>query len=250
MARRQYRNPPIHEAICEIRFAPGNEWNPVYPALFYERVKDKYSGKPREQKLVSVQPNPRETGPQRGSAMAVNEITRLQFVDQSNTKIIGIYPDVLSVSVLRPYKGWETFRPEIEGALKAYCEIAEPNGIRRIGVRYINQIFVAGDLPELLRCFVTPLMLLPNVDCKIHNFTARHEYVYGDEPIKIAVAFARMVAPEGTTGGLLDIDLVWEWPAEPLPLEQAMGKVDNLRDRERIAFEALITDHAREIFDA
>jgi len=27
MTRRQYRNPPITEAVCEFRFAPGQAWN-------------------------------------------------------------------------------------------------------------------------------------------------------------------------------------------------------------------------------
>ena len=29
MARRKYRNPPIEEAVCDIQFEPGSEWDPT-----------------------------------------------------------------------------------------------------------------------------------------------------------------------------------------------------------------------------
>ena len=57
-------------------------------------------------------------------------------------------------------------------------------------------------------------------------------------------------APPAVSAYLLDIDLVWQWPAEPLSIESTMVKIDELRRRERIIFERLITDRARGLFDA
>jgi len=252
MPRRQYRNPPIHEAVCEIRFAPGREWNLTVPAIFYDKVKDEYDGKPREQKLLSVEPNPKEEQkPGTAGMVALNEVTRVQFVSADNTKIIGLNADALAISMTRPYRGWdEVFRPSIERGINTYVEVAAPNAVRRIGLRYINQIFVSGGLQDLLACFANPPQLMPNAACRIENFASRHEYIFNDQPITIAVTLARIIAPEGQSGALLDIDLVQQWPAEPLPIEQTMSRVDDLRTRERNAFESLITDRAREIFDA
>ena len=45
------------------------------------------------------------------------------------------------------------------------------------------------------------------------------------------------------------LDVIYE-SAEPLSQSKALEKVNDLRERERKAFEAVITNHAREIFDA
>lgn len=49
MVQRQYRNLPIEEAVCEFRFAPGSAWNLTVPGLFYEKIKDFYTGELDEQ---------------------------------------------------------------------------------------------------------------------------------------------------------------------------------------------------------
>ncbi|MEH2362987.1 hypothetical protein [Nostoc sp.] len=55
MTRRQYSNPPIEEAICEFRFAPGQVWNFTIPGLFYEKVRDLYTGEPQQQNLITTE---------------------------------------------------------------------------------------------------------------------------------------------------------------------------------------------------
>lgn len=44
--RRQYNNPPIVEALCEIRFSPGQDWDLTIPGHFHEKIKTTYPGKP------------------------------------------------------------------------------------------------------------------------------------------------------------------------------------------------------------
>lgn len=250
MDRRIYKTPPIIEAVCVIHFAPGNDWDLTFPALFYAKVRHEYDGKPREQRLLNVEPNPKDVPLSTGGSVAVNEITRTQFMTKDEKRVIGVYRDDMAVSVLRPYPGWEVFRPAIKQALDVYDEIVKPKGVRRIGLRYINQVQIEGDMSQLLACFSNPPANLANAECRIENFTSRNEYVYIDEPIKVAVTLARIVAPVGKFAALLDIDLVSDWPAEPLPLDQTMKKVDEFRRRERIVFESLITDRARALFDA
>ncbi len=250
MNRRTYKNPPIQEALCAFHFVPDDQWNVMYPALLYDKVKGEYSGKPREQKLVNIEPNPKGVQGFPSAAMALNEITRTQFVTPDEKKILGINKDDLSISVLRPYPGWEVFRPAIEKGLDVYREIAKPKGLRRIGLRYINQLEIDGQLADILKCFASPPPPLAGPNSRIDNFTSRYEYLYNDEPIKVAVGFARLVAPAGKIAALLDVDLIWQSPADPLDLNQAMAKVDDMRQRERIIFESLITDQARQIFDA
>ncbi len=248
ISRRQYKTPPITEALCAFHFSPDEEWNVISPALFYEKVKAAYGGKPREQKLINIEPNPKEA--QGSAAMALNEITRVQFVTPDEKKILGIYQNHLSVSVTRPYPGWEVFRPTIEQGLSAYEEVCKPKGLTRIGLRYINQLEIDGRVTDILACFNSVPPSLVGANSHIENFTSRYEYLYEDEPIRVAIGFARVVAQAGKVSALLDIDLVWQSPGDVLLLKNAMAKVDDMRERERVIFESLITDRARQIFDA
>ncbi len=246
MSIHQYQNPPIMEAVCELRFAPGSDWDLSYPWLYYEKIKSTYVGKPREQKLLSLEPN--ATG-----SPSVIEQSKIQFPMEGDTGLLAIGQDVLSVHVNRPYPGWNAFRSRIESALKEYVVVASPIGLRNIGLRYINQVIIPGAQTNVADYFIFPPANILPLECSVDNFMCRNEYIYKDEPIRFALAFARTEPPagmEGISAYLLDVDMTWQWPSEPLSIESAMNKVDELRRRERIIFEGLVTDKARGIFDA
>ena len=75
----------------------------------------------------------------------------------------------------------------------------------------------------------------------------RVEYVE-EGGVKFLLTFASIEAPSDSSGFLLDLDFNWQGPAAPL--DDVMHIVDDLHRREGLAFEATITDKAREIFNA
>jgi len=167
--------------------------------------------------------------------------------------MVAVGPGILSVHALKPYSGWENYRPQIEEALTTYRTIAEPEGIRRIGMRYINVIELPTPNSEPSEFFLAPQTDNERLGCKLDTFVIRHEYVYSDEPIRLIVNVARVEkvgTPSIDAAYMLDLDVIREWQADPLSLNRAMGMVDELRRREREAFEAHITAKARELFDA
>jgi uncharacterized protein (TIGR04255 family) len=58
-----------------------------------------------------------------------------------------------------------------------------------------------------------------------------------------------MEAAPGNPAFLLDLDVVWE-ASQPSGVDTALTIVDDLHDREGKAFEAVITDELRRVFDA
>ena len=111
---KKYKNPPIEEAVVEFRFVPGQEWDLTIPEKLHEHpdIKTQYWGKPRTQKLL-------EAAFQAGSSLppnvAIREgIARIQLVDSGGQHLISIGSDTISVNTLRPYDGWELFRPRIK----------------------------------------------------------------------------------------------------------------------------------------
>jgi uncharacterized protein (TIGR04255 family) len=245
--RRQYRNPPIQEALCEIQFSSNADWDPTIPGRLYERLRDSYSGAPRQQLEGGFQ---LAGDPSSASLRWQPGPPKVQFVTPEGDRLLSVGSNVLSVHILYPYRGWEEFRPRIEAALSAYEAIASPDGIRRIGVRYINRIIVKEDRLHLGDFFTTPPELPDELDVNITTFLLRIEAAYTDEPIRLIQTYASAEAEAGSAGFILDLDVIREWQTETLPIRDAMSHIDRLRDRERDAFEALITENARELFDA
>jgi uncharacterized protein (TIGR04255 family) len=252
--RRRYKNPPIEEAVCEFRFTPGPEWDLTIPGKLHAVVRDTYPGKPRHQNVVEAALQS-ESG-RSPNLMFREGIMKVQLVNEAGNRMLAVGQDVLSVHVLRPYQnpedpetsGWDEFRPRIETGLRAYWTVAEPVGVHRIGIRYINKIVIPRPtirIETYFACGPPPIKDLPE---QVGALLSHVEYRYEDGA-KLLLTHANTEAPIGSVGFLLDLDVVREAP-EPLPQERVMERVDELRERERSAFEAVITNAARELFDA
>ena len=164
--RHRYKNPPIEEALCEFRFKPGRDWDLTIPGKLQTKFDDEYTGKPREQKVVEFAVKTQEG---KSPNLSYGEgLAKVMLVTKSGKRVIGVGSDVLSVHMLRPYQdplqpnrsGWDEFEPRISKALKAYWDVAEPIGVCRIGIRYINKIVIPGKtvrVEEYLRCALPDL---------------------------------------------------------------------------------------------
>lgn len=248
--KKKYKNPPIEEAVVEFLFVPGQEWDLTIPGKLHAHhdIKDLYSGKPRTQKLIkesTVQSVPGQLN------LAVEEgIARIQLVDNDEHNLISLGTDVLSVNLLRPYpdNGWEYFRPRIETVLNAYSEVAKPKGVKRVGVRYINKIVVPEKEIEIGDYFQYSAPSALDLPTKLAGFISRVEYIYNDDQIKLILTQATVGSPEGQPTFVADLDVIWEG-AEAKSLDTIMELVDVLHEREGKAFEAIITDATRDLFN-
>ncbi len=252
--RRRYKNPPIEEALCEFRFEPGRDWDLTVPGKLQAELGNEYTGKPQQGKVVEV-----ELDTQKGGSPNLRYregFSKVQLVTKDGKRMVGVGQDVLSIHMLRPYQdpsnpkasGWDEFKPKIVTALKAYESVSEPVGVRRIGIRYINKIVVPEKnvkVEEYLKCALPVVNGLPD---RLSNFMSRVDYAYKDG-VHLVLSQGLAGAQTDHIGFLLDLDVIWE-TTEPITLDEALEKTHGLRIRERDAFESVITDKARELFDA
>lgn len=242
--RRRYRNPPIEEALVEFRFAPGQGWDLTIPGKLHERVKAAYPGKPRQQRLLQASVR---TGVGQPADMSLQEgVGRVQLVDADARRLLSLGPDVLGVHVLKPYDGWDDFKPRIDAALRAYAEVSGAEKISRIGVRYVNKVVVTE--PNLDQYFLYGPHVPEGLPSRLASFLYRTEHVFDDD-VKLFLTFAPISAEPASSSFLLDLDVIWEHDGG-MTTDQALETVDDLHEREGVAFEALITDQLREVFDA
>jgi len=240
MSAKHYKNPPIEEAVCEFTFASSaQQFDLTVPGrLKMHPLMNEYSGEPQSQNIQIISPN-----------KAPTVEFRVQFPTADRTRMVSIRHNTLAISVLRPYDGWVTFKPRIERALNAFFEAISQFAVKRIGVKYVNRIVVpkAGANPAAV------LTALPGEgkisDAQLANFTQFTEFVRTDE-IKVLLTQATLQprAPD-TTEYLLDIDTIWDH-RDLNSRTEIIDMVEKLHDIEGEAFEALITDEARSLFDA
>ena len=250
MERRQYSNPPIQEAVCEVRFAPGPNADFSAPGRFYEKIRQFYDGQPRHQQVVATEvqvaadPASRRLSMQQG-------VTKILFPTADGRRIVGLSQNLLSIHELRPYSVWESFRQRIESGLRAYEEVDKPAGIRQIALRYINRIAIRSPKVHLGEYLTVAPHLPDSIPVTIAGFLWRLETVYNDRPMRLLLtaASAPSTGPD-EVAFLLDIEVRSEWTEPMLPVSAAPGQVDELHQRAQSAFEAFITDRTREVFHA
>jgi uncharacterized protein (TIGR04255 family) len=250
MTRRQYSNPPIEEAVCEFRFVPGPAWNLTVPGLFYEKIRDAYPGEPQQQNLIATEVLAGQM-PANPEFTVRQGVTKLLFQSADNKRLVGVGNNVLSIHSLRPYEGWEDFRQRIDEAFQVYLEVAKPIGITRIALRYINRIAIPYNQEIQLRDYFTIYPQIPTdgVPSRMSAFLTRTELIYEDTPIKLVLTLSDAIAPAGQIALVLDIEIFQDWVEKPLSLQEALSNLYELKQREGQAFENLITERTRELFN-
>lgn len=247
MVRRVYRNPPIEEAICQVRYAAPVEWTVATPGQLFERFKERYPGKPRVQRPIqaNLASGTQEEGP---SFSVAPGPARIQLRSGDGRRLLTVGADVAGVVSLRPYEGWEHLKPRFEQDMRdlyGFFGIAEIAGV---SARYINRIKIKQvpvNLSDYFHHFaVTAIDSLPFTG-GVTGFFYRSE-LQGSDNTKLALTLASIESEDDTADFLLDIDVIKD---ESMNLPAAMELIDHLKEQENAVFEALITDQARGLFE-
>lgn len=241
---RRYKNPPIIEALCEFQFEPGPPWDLAIPGLVYEKVRDNF---PKRRQVRALETS-LSAGPE-GVEQQVRTTDRIQFLCEDERVLIQVGPNMLAVNHLRPYPTWPEFLPLIRRGFEAYCEAASPEGIRRIGLRYINRIEIPGQCIELENYFEFRPFVGPQLPQDFGPFIVGIQVPYEDsrDILRLQLANASVETLD-TVAVMLDLDYFLARPGE-LPLDNIFEWVDVAHSRVEEAFEACITDRLRKMFE-
>lgn len=127
------QSPPLIEALCEFRFDESSTWDWTIPGQLYDRIKGEFpersEAKSLELKIFPAEPATTQTVPE-----------RVQLKKSDNSAIVQIGPNLLAINQLEPYSDWNLFRELIISIYNEYRDVAIPNGLQRIGLRYINKL--------------------------------------------------------------------------------------------------------------
>ena len=246
LRRRVYPKPPIVEAVVDLRFSEGTGGDIL--STLSQRLGRQYSGEQKRQHRVEVSARIEEEA----VATETRRIPHVTFLrSPDGLRLLGCGPDVLSVHVLAPYPGWESFIDQAKEAVGAlYAGPHASATVATLTVRYIDRI----ELPDVGASFSDLLTVIP----------ARPQGM----PPQLAGLYVTMQTTDpgdGTTASLvvgstptdesnrpaLIYDLSVQRSGQPLSgLEgdEWSRIAEDLHRRQREIFEASITDAARELF--
>lgn len=239
MTHSTYPRPPLIEALCEIYFDPGQEWDVTLLGLYYERIKSEFPVKRELRNLeVSVQ-----SGPQQFAQEIREAGVRMQFSRADKTAMVQVAPNLLVVNQLPPYPTWAEFRALIGERLTDYVAVAKPKGLARIGLRYINRFNFAPGEFEFARYFARAKFIPPALFEAAGQFLFRLELAQTEqERLLVTMSSIPIEPPQASI--VLDLDHVSIGSRSP-DVAVILAHLDTAHDRIEAVFEDCLTDDLR-----
>lgn len=160
----KFKKPPLIEALCEFRFRKTNVNPNIVLGRFYEKIEQDF---PRIETHRGIGVQAEEELP--SPTIFMEERTR--FINNDGTKLIQIGHDLLVINQLKSYDGYLSFKSLVEEIFNAYYEIAKPEELMHLGLRYINRIGMKSDqslkdtfkigfvIPDSFKSFPNPYFL-------------------------------------------------------------------------------------------
>jgi uncharacterized protein (TIGR04255 family) len=148
---------------------------------------------------------------------------------------------------LPPYDHWASFRDEAHSLWQTYREVAKPEAITKVSLKYVNRF----DLPLPVKDFAVYFRTYPEVSSalpqSVSGFFTQLQIPYEDLGAMLVLTQTIVPPPQsGFASVVLDIDL--SVPNNPSSDDDDVWELlARLRDRKNEVFEGCITDAAREL---
>ncbi len=242
-----YKNPPIVEAILDIRATLPPDISLSHLQVFQDIVKVDYPLK-KERRFL-------EGGVQFKSGsvpefkVSPEKIDGLLFHAADGKSIVQARLDGFTFNKLRPYSDWEKFSAEAKRLWAEYLKIAKPISVSRVALRYINRI----ELPVPFSDFKEYVRTIPEVASGIPqglgSFFVR--LVIPNEAIGATAIVTETIEPvqPGTNKLplMFDIDVFKEASLSPTSPE-VWEIMEKLRGYKNQIFDKSLTDKTKELF--
>lgn len=240
---RNYRNPPVIEAVCEFRLTPDTKWDLTIPGLIYGKVSKEFPNK-EERTIQEVE----FVTTEQGLEQRLRTHERVLFLTDDRKTFIQVSPGLLAINALAPYPSWEGFKPRIENAFRALTTEVEIKGLQRIGLRYVNRIQVPVRSVALEDYFNFYPFLGPNLPQDMSNFIVGCILSFFTKRDACRLQLAPAVSEaQDSSALLLDLDYYLAAPQAVGP-DNALDWVENAHQQVEQVFEGCLKERLREIF--
>ncbi len=156
-----FPNPPITEAILDIRVSLPKEITLDVLASLHQDIKEQFpTRKERHTWEGGFQVKP---GAPPEILSKPDRVDGYLFLSPNGEKIVQSRLDGFTFNKLKPYSNWETFSKEAKYYWEHYIKIVKPINVTRIALRYINRIEIPLPIKDFKEYFLTVPEVAPGV---------------------------------------------------------------------------------------
>ncbi|MBK6873565.1 MAG: TIGR04255 family protein [Kineosporiaceae bacterium] len=246
--RRRYAEPPVVEAIARLEWARDGKWSVATPGVLLGKLRSDYPAEPQLQAGIQVgmAPGVNEGGAQLSMSAGVHNLI---YASEDGSRLLSASPKSLGVHGLVPYEGWEALDHRLVKGVKAVSPTLfnGPPMVAAVGLRYVNRIVLPSVEVNFHDYFTITFAFPDEFPPTIGAFLDRAEFGYPGEPITLAFTWASTEAPPDRSAFIVDLDYQWR-PPRPVTVPKARRMLADLKRRETLAFESLLTDRLRGLF--
>ncbi len=239
-----YGNAPIQEALCDFRFVPDGTWDATSVGFIYDRLQEPPAFSQKQQ-VTNFNITLTTEANHIGQAFGVTPQMRFMPADDDKT-LVQVAPYMLAVNRLRPYKGWEAFRPSILRGYNAYRAVSPGATLQSVTLRYINRITFSMTTLNLEHYFrFYPRLDIGDMQDYSNFFSAVQVPFKGNRDVlTLMLATPLESQPEHTIAVDLDLGYQLRQP-ESIPLDGIPDWIDQAHAHIEHIFEECITDELR-----
>jgi uncharacterized protein (TIGR04255 family) len=134
--RQVYERPPLVLALCQVRFTTRFGFGEASVAPFQEAIEDRYPNSDRQQQVAAIQ-----VGSASGQIALQPPVSNVlwQFTDESGDWTVTLTNEFVTLET-RAYARFEHFLERLTWVLDVLVRTVKPTLVRRIGLRYIDEI--------------------------------------------------------------------------------------------------------------
>jgi uncharacterized protein (TIGR04255 family) len=244
IATRHYPNAPITEAILDLRVSPR-------PDIKSEELTKVIAGE--ETAFAQAEPMHVITGQilltdSATTSHPLNTQVGYVFRHKDGRYIHQARTDGFTISQLPKYSSWKDLEREGRRRWALYREVAQPIGISRAALRYVNRIDVAEPLTNIDDYLHTNPHIAAGLPQNIDGYFMQVSIPF--PKIEGRAIITETIIPPATPGTVsivLDIDVFKQF-LTPVTDDEAWSTLEKIHNLKNEIFEACITDKARELF--
>jgi uncharacterized protein (TIGR04255 family) len=242
-----YPNPPITEALLDIRTNLPPETSLVSLASYQTKIADRF---PKKDERINweggfqIKPGsaPEIIGPSGG-------VIGYIFRSEKDKKLVQARLDGFTFNKLKPYQNWDVFSVEAEELWKHYIDVAKPQRVTRLALRYINRI----EIPMPFKDFKDYILTIPEIASGIPQAMNKFlmQVVIPNADINATASITETMEPISPDGKILpfilDIDVYRVVTLEPND-DKIWEIMDQLRVFKNLIFKKSVTPLCEELF--
>lgn len=239
---------PITEALLDIRVTLPPQANLAKLGTFHDAIKQRY---PVKQERVSWRGHfeVKVTPVAQVSQSAAGGPDGYSFTSVDGRQVVQARLDGFTFSRLKPYDKWEALRDEARELWQHYIEIASPEVVTRVALRYINRIEIPLPIKDFKEYILTTPEIAPDLPQGLDSFFMR--MVIPDPKAQAVAIITETVEPIDESNKRLplifDID-VFRAVAFNVQDNLMWETFESLHDLKNEIFFKSITPKAKELF--